>query len=200
MKNTNHGRSNETSWTTTKETTVSLGVGSEKGEPWQARRYHKGINTRSCQAKRDASETVNFLWRAGEKKKYRDSSLCYRNNTMVNRAPSGPVDLAGQIPYCRFFNILRPILPPQALAIGLSLHLPVSSSFNILFSVLFFDASEHNRIRSGCRYRSSMSEFSPAMNIEFLKEYLKVVFFILLIARQVSICKRDRQTDTELIE
>lgn len=136
MKNTNHERSNEMSWTT-KGTTVSL-VGSEKGEPWQARRYHKGINTRSRQARRDASETVNFLWRAEEKKKCRDSSLCYRNNTMVNRAPSGPDDLAGQI-LCRFFNILRSSLPPQALvAIGstfIYLFLPLSIvSFPFSFS------------------------------------------------------------------
>lgn len=146
MKNTNHGCFNGTTRMTTKGTVSPVRIGKRYDgttkKVWQARRYHERELIQD-RARREASKTVNFLWRAGEKKKVFAASLCYAiDNTTVNCAPSGPDDLAGRILYCRFFNILRPILPPQAL-------IAIGSAFIYLFPFLsIFSFSTHLRTQS----------------------------------------------------
>lgn len=72
MKNTNHGRSDEA---TTKGTVSPVRIGKRYDSTTKKVRQapqvpcERGINTRSRRARRDASENVNFLWRAGEKEK-----------------------------------------------------------------------------------------------------------------------------------
>lgn len=57
-----------------------------------------GINTRSRRAKRDARRDCELSMARRRKEKNTATRRCaIGNNTMVNRAPSGPDDLAGRI-------------------------------------------------------------------------------------------------------
>lgn len=128
---------------------------------------------------------------------------------MVNRAPSGPDDLAGRIPRCRFFNIPRPILPPQApvVAVGSAfIYLfPPLSIFSFPFSPFSYASErQHNRHSIGLQAQIAAeqpSEFSPTSEESEVsgeisgRLFPSPLFFLLLIARQVV---RERGIDRRI--
>lgn len=156
---------------------------------------------RDLAGRRERCQARLWTFYGAEERKEKKSAAFLRyaigNNTVVNRAPSGPDDLAGRILRCRFSNILRPNLPPAG---SRRREAQPSSTCFLLFQYSPFALSTHSNgntigIRSGCRYRSPRSRLHvKSLNSHRrwksrFREISRRSFFfsVLLIAKRVSI-------------